>query len=265
MIENDNIYNCDCVEGMSQIADASIDLVVTSPPYDNLRTYGGVGEGWNFDKFKDVAKQIARVLKEGGVCVWVVGDATVKGSETCTSFKQAIYFKEECGLDLYDTMIWQKTARIPTEGRYYNIFEYMFVFSKGKPKALNFICDHKNVSAGSVRKKDKCINKGRNEKSEGSIVTGEFSRRENIWKIHICANKDTQGHPAPFPIQLAQDHILSWSNEGDTILDPFMGSATTAVACHKLHRHFIGFELNKEYYDKACKRIKREQQQLSLF
>ena len=174
-------------------------------------------------------------------------------------------FKEECGLRLYDTMIWQKTARIPTEGRYYNIFEYMFVFSKGKPKALNFICDHKNVSAGSIRKKDKCINKGHNEKTDGVIVTGEFSRRENIWKIHIGANKDTRGHPAPFPYILARDHIVSWSNENDIVLDPFVGSGTTAIACIKEHRHFIGMELNKEYFDIAEDRIKKELSNPSLF
>ena len=142
----------DCLELMKLIPDGSVDLTVTSPPYDNLRTYAGTLE-WNFDIFKQVANELYRVTKDGGVVVWVVGDATIKGSETGTSFKQALCFKE-IGFNLHDTMIWEKTARIPTQDRYYNNFEYMFVFSKGKPKSMNFIVDHPNVSVGKKRRKD---------------------------------------------------------------------------------------------------------------
>lgn len=264
IMEIDKIYNCDCVEGMKQIKSESIDLVVTSPPYDNLRTYGGIGDGWNFDKFKDVAQQISRVLKRGGVAIWVVGDATIGGSETCTSFKQAIYFKE-CGLNLHDTMIWEKTGMLPTQDRYYNIFEYMFVFSKGKPKTLNFICDHKTTSGGRVQKKDNCINKGTHKQGTGTFIRNEYSRRTNIWRIGIGKNKDTQGHPAPFPYILARDHIVSWSNENDIVLDPFIGSGTTAVAAIREKRHYIGMELNKDYYDIACKRVENELRNPTLF
>lgn len=202
------IYNMDCVEGMKMLADASVDLVVTSPPYDNLRAYNGFA--WDFE---ETAKQLFRVLKPGGVVVWIVGDATIKGSETGTSFRQALYFKE-CGFNLHDTMIWEKTGMLPTQDRYYNIFEYMFVFSKGKPKSMNFICDHKTTAGGRVQKKDACINKGKQKDGVGTFVRNEYSRRTNIWRIPIGKNKETQGHPAPFPEQLAKDHIITWSNPG---------------------------------------------------
>lgn len=259
----DNIYNMDCLEGMRQMESESVDLTVTSPPYDNLRTYGGVST-WNFDKFKAIAVEIARVLKQGGVCVWIVSDGVVNGSETGTSFRQALYFME-CGLSLYDTMIWEKPSpQAPTEGRYYDVFEYMFILCKGKkPSRLNFICDHVNVSAGhtSARETRSCAE---DRKPTGKVrIIKTVSRRFNVWQVSRAGNGT--GHPAIFPESLAADHIRSWSNEGDIVLDPFMGSATTAIACIKEKRHFIGFELNKEYFDKACKRIKNEQAQLTIF
>lgn len=261
----DSIYNMDCLEGMRKLQDGIIDCVVTSPPYDNLRTYDNdVDKTWGEHIWKPIIKELYRIIKQGGVVVWVVGDATINGSETGTSFRQALYFME-CGFNLHDTMIWEKTGMLPTQDRYYNIFEYMFVFSKGKPSAMNFICDHKTTAGGRVQKKDLCINKGHQTDGQGTFVRNEYSRRTNIWRITIGKNKDTGGHPAPFPIDLARDHIITWSNPGDLILDPFIGSGTTAIACIKEHRHFIGFELNKEYYDKAVKRIKDEQAQPTLF
>ena len=248
------LYNGDCLELMKNIPDGSVDLTVTSPPYDNLRTYNGNIDQWNFEKFKSIAKELYRVTKQGGVVVWVVGDATVKGSETGTSFKQALYFKD-CGFNLHDTMIWEKTGMLPTQDRYYNIFEYMFVFSKGKPKAMNFICDHKTTAGGRIQKKDACINKGKQKDGVGTFVRNEYSRRTNIWRITIGKNKETQGHPAPFPEQLAKDHIISWSNEGDTVLDCFMGSGTTGVACVNTNRNFIGIELDENYFKIAKERI----------
>lgn len=248
------LYNGDCLEVMKQIPDGSVDLTVTSPPYDNLRTYNGNIDQWSFEKFQGIARELFRVTKQGGVVVWVVGDATINGSETGTSFRQALWFKE-CGFNLHDTMIWEKTARIPTQDRYYNVFEYMFVFSRAKPKVMNFICDHANVTVGQSRKKDKCINKGKHEFNDAKLTTGEFSRRENIWRIHIGANKETGGHPAPFPEQLVNDHIISWSNEGDVILDPFMGSGTTGKMALFNSRNFIGIELDEGYYKIAQERI----------
>ena len=260
----DKIYQGDCLEVLKTFEDNSIDLTVTSPPYDNLRTYGGVIDGWSFEKFQGIARELYRVTKEGGVVVWVVADATIKGSETGTSFKQALYFME-CGFNLHDTMIWEKTGMLPTQDRYYNIFEYMFVLSKGRPKAMNFIFDHKTTSGGRVQKKDACINKGAQKNGAGTFVRNEYSRRTNLWRISIGKNKETQGHPAPFPEALANDHIISWSNEGDVVLDPFMGSGTTGKMAILNNRNFIGIELNEEYFKIAERRIGLEKQQLKLF
>lgn len=240
----------DCVEVMKTLEAESVDLVVTSPPYDNLREYGG----YSFD-FEATAKELHRLLKPGGVIVWVVGDATINGSETGTSFRQALYFKE-CGFWLYDTMIWQKTGMLPTESRYYNQFEYMFVLSKGKPKSLNFICDHKTVNGGRRQRKDSVINKGNNVKGDGYFIRNEFARRSNVWKINIGANE--RNHPAIFPLQLARDHITTWSNEGDLVLDPFLGSGTTAKAAKDLNRNYVGIEINPDYCKIAEERLRQE-------
>jgi DNA modification methylase len=236
----------DCLEVMKDIPDKSIDMVLTSPPYDNLREY----KGYIFN-FEGIAQEIFRVLKDGGVCVWVVGDATVKGSETGTSFKQALYFKE-IGFNLHDTMIWEKTGMLPTQDRYYAIFEYMFVFSKGKPKAMNFIEDKENTAGGRVQKKDLCINKGKQKDGVGTFVRKHFGRRTNIWRVAIG---ESNGHPAIFPEKLAEDHILSWSNEGDIILDPMAGSGTTLKMAKKNNRNYIGIEISQEYIEIINKRL----------
>lgn len=242
----------DCLSRLPEIPDNSIDLTVTSPPYDNLRAYNGNNALWGEHVWRAVIDELYRVTAEGGVVVWVVGDATIKGSETGTSFRQALHAME-CGFRLHDTMIWEKASRIPTQDRYYNVIEYMFVFSKGKPKTLNFICDHKNKTAGAKKRKDKFINKGSNVKSDKVHVTGNFSRRSNIWVYGTHGNGT--GHPAIFPEKLAHDHIISWSNEGDTVLDPFMGSGTTGKMASQLGRKFIGIELDTEYFAIAKERI----------
>lgn len=253
MIELNKIHHGDCLELMKEIPDGSVDLTVTSPPYDNLRTY----TGFSFD-FEGIAEGLYRITKPGGVVVWVVADATVKGSETGTSFRQALYFKE-VGFNLHDTMIWEKTAMLPTQDRYYNIFEYMFVLSKGKPKSMNFIEDKPNVNGGRVQKKDACINKGAQKTGVGTFIRKDVGRRTNIWRIPIGKNQETQGHPAPFPEKIANDHIITWSNPGDIVLDPFMGSGTTAKMALLNGRHFIGFEISEEYVDIANKRIEEHE------
>lgn len=261
MIELNKIYNEDCLEGMKRIPDNTIDLTVTSPPYDNLRTYNGNIAQWSFEKFQDIAKELYRVTKQGGVVVWVVGDATIKGSETGTSFKQALYFKE-IGFNLHDTMIYEKDTQ-PCHDyrnrRYKQYFEYMFILSKGKPKTYNEIKDVPTKNAGKIIKKaTKRLPNGemRHFAEEGRIVKiKEFMARSNIWKVNT--DKREIGHPAIFPEQLAQDHIISWSNEGDIVLDPFIGSGTTAIACINTNRNYIGFELDKHYCDIANERIQK--------
>ena len=254
------LINGDCLEVMKGMSENSIDLTVTSPPYDNLRTYNGNVSQWNEQKWKEVIQSLYRVTKEGGVVVWVVGDSTIKGSKTGTSFKQALY-GIECGFKLHDTIIYEKSGVSPVKKRYYPAFEYMFVFSKGNLKTFNPICDRKNrwrQRWGKTRTR-------RNEdgtmgKEYESKIAPEFGMRRNIWKYtqgggYGADDKIAYKHPAIFPEQLAHDHILSWSNPGDTVFDPFMGSGTTGKMAKLLDREFIGIELDQEYHNIAFERI----------
>lgn len=256
---NIDLRKGDCLELMKDITDESIDLTVTSPPYDNLRKYNGNIEQWNFEKFKNIAKEIYRTTKTGGVVVWVVGDQTKKGSETGTSFKQALYFIE-LGLNLHDTMIYQKNNPVPQadKTRYTQSFEYMFVFSKGKIKTVNRIvepCKH----IGKIHFGKNKINEENCDRKIDRAVKS-FKPLKNIWCYNVGNNQSSKskiacGVPAIFPEKLAKDHILSWSNEGDTVLDCFMGSGTTGIACVELKRNFIGIELDEKYFEIAKNRI----------
>ena len=259
-----NLIHDDCIEAMKRMDEGSVDLTVTSPPYDNLRTYEG-SLVWNEDVWKGVLSQLYRVTKQGGVVVWVVGDATIKGSETGTSFKQALYAMD-CGFRLHDTMIYEKSGfPFPTHTRYYPVFEYMFVFSKGKPLKYSPIKDRKNIYAGGKvarnhgnRRADGLVRENSANKLDKNRVIKEFGVRTNIWKVTSSASRGDKSalkHPATFPEQLAHDHIVSWSNEGDTVFDPFLGSGTTGVAAKKLNRSFIGVEKVDKYYDLAKERI----------
>jgi site-specific DNA-methyltransferase (adenine-specific) len=269
ILEINKIYNMDNIEGMRLLDDNCIDLTVTSPPYDNLRTYKGFS--WDFE---GVANELYRVTKEGGVVVWVVGDATINGSETGTSFRQALYFMD-IGFNLHDTMIYEKTSPYPANVRYQQDFEYMFVFSKGKPNTFNPI--HTLKTLGEIKK----ILRGSYDHSTRTYrsICGETERLDeaglkrlekasknitkvmsNVWKCEAGYQKSTTDeiaykHPAIFPEQLAQDHIISWSNENDTVLDCFMGSGTTIKMAKILNRNFIGIEKEPKYYEIAKKRI----------
>ena len=252
------MYRGDCLDEMNKIPDESIDLTVTSPPYDNLRTYNGNIGQWSFEKFKEVAKHLYRITKQGGVVVWVVADATIDGSETGTSFKQALWFME-CGFNLHDTMIWEKTSFSATGSlavRYAPVFEYMFIVSKGKPKTFNPIKDKPNKyggtkHVGTVRKPDGTMKR---ISAEGKAIS-DFGQRHNVWIMPQVRGKNTRDHPAVFPEQLANDHIISWSNPSDTVFDPFMGSGTTGKMALQNERKFIGIELDENYYHISKKRI----------
>jgi DNA modification methylase len=228
MIKNEN-----CLETLRGLPDNSVDLTLTSPPYDNLRDY----QGYDFD-FEPIAQELFRVTAQDGMLVWVVGDATIDGSETGSSFRQALYFMN-CGFKLHDTMIYEKNSPAypasRTSNRYTQIFEYMFVFAKGKaPKHL--ICDKPNKWAGHKDFSGKLKN-----------PVPDFSPRNNIWKYTTSFNG--WKHPAPFPEALAVDHILSWSEEGDLVYDPFAGSGTTLYAAKTLNRRYLGSEISKDYCD----------------
>lgn len=251
------MYLGDNREIMKSLENESVDLVVTSPPYDNLRTYNDSLE-WSFDVFKTVAKELARLIKQGGVIVWNVNDASIDNSETGSSFRQALYFKDELGLNLYDTMIWFREHFPLSHRRYEQSFEYMFILSKGIPNIFNGIRDKPNIMAGK-----KLHGSTRNKKGEmipkHGIKLGkkysDYGLRNNVWNMTSERNNET-GHPAIFPVQIPQDHIMTWTNEGDIVLDPFMGSGTTAIAAINTDRKWIGIEKEQEYYDKACERIR---------
>jgi DNA modification methylase len=260
---NTTLWQGDCLELMKDIPDGSIDLTVTSPPYDNLRSYNGNISQWSFAKFQGIAKELYRVTKQGGVVVWVVGDATINGSETGTSFRQALFFME-CGFNLHDTMIWKKQTFTDTGSlkvRYAGVFEYMFVFVKGKLKTFNPIKDRENKSVG--KKKHGVIRQvdgATKPQSSLGKKCGKLGQRFNVWEINTCvSNSERTGHPAQYPEQLASDHIISWSNEGDVVFDPFMGSGTTGKMALLNSRNFIGIELDETYFDIAQKRIAEAQ------
>lgn len=241
------LLNGDCVEMLKKIDDESVDLIVTSPPYDDLRQYK---EGYSFD-FENVAQELLRVTKSGGLCVWIVGDATKEGCETLTSFKQALYFKE-IGWNVLDTMIYEKNGcgACGSNKCYIQNFEYMFVLSKGKPKTYNLIYDRENKITGK-----QIVNSNRDKytaddvRKYREIETKKLGRRFNIWKYNQTSGHDafSKKHPAPFPEDLVKDHIISWSNENDVILDPFMGSGTTAKMAKLTGRRWVGIELSEDY------------------
>lgn len=245
----------DCLNIMEKMESESVDMILTSPPYDNLRDY----KGFSFS-FEEIVKELYRVVKPGGVVVWIVGDATIKGSETGTSFKQALKFNEE-GFNIHDTMIFRKKNPIPQiyRKRYNNEFEYMFVFSKGAVKTHNPIkvpCLHAGLKLNGTTYK----NYSKSEQKRGKLAkpVKKEKIKGNIWDYVVGKNiedQDAKGHPAPFPCQLARDHILSWSNEGDVILDPMCGSGTTCKVASELNRKYIGIEISGSYCELARERI----------
>jgi DNA modification methylase len=261
-MELNSIIHDDNCTALRSFPDESIDLVVTSPPYDNLREYGG--HKWDFE---GVAKELTRVLKPGGVIVWVVADATVNGSETLTSMRQAIHFKDVCGLNVHDTMIWEKTPLPQNQHpRYSPVFEYMLILCKGyPPKAFNPIETESKKSGAKTTSKGQRNSMGDNKRysSAKAMVISPKKRRGNIWRFPTGNNLTTKDriafdHPAIFPDALAQDHIQSWSNPGDIVLDPFAGSGTTLKAAKELGRHYIGIEINDDYIPIIERRLAQE-------
>ena len=254
---------------MKKLEDKSIDLTVTSPPYDNLRSYKGAIDGKIYDDFfsfplVDIVTELFRVTKDGGLVIWIVNDQVIDGGESGSSFRQALKFMD-IGFKLYDTMIYHKNGSSYHEAaRYDQVFEYMFVFLKGKrPNTVNLIKDKPNKWAGSktfgtpsTRQKDGSV-----KKMKEGFTVGEYGSRYNVWYVingfGFGNDKDSIKHPASFPYSLAEDHVLSWSNEGDVVLDPMVGSGTTALAAKKNNRNYIGIDINQEYVDLTNSRLEK--------
>lgn len=254
------ITNGDSAVVLSTIKSNSVDLVVTSPPYDELRDYNN-DSVWDFNSFKKIARQLYRVIKDGGVVVWVVGDSVIKGNKSLSSFKQALYF-QQIGFNMFDVIIYEKAGTAPPhKNRYFNAFEYMFVLSKGNPKTINLLEDKPNKWAnhstfGSVtrREQDGSLT------PKGRKIVKPFGVRTNIWRYNngkgfSTKDKIAYEHPAIFPEKLVQDHIISWSNEGDIVLDPFCGSGTVAKVASLLNRKWVGIEISSEYCKIANERL----------
>jgi len=250
------LHQGDAAEVLRELPEESVQCVVTSPPYDNLRDF----DGYTFD-FEAIARGLYRVMVPGGVVCWNVADATVNGSETLTSMKQAIYFKEVCGFRMHDTMIYEKVnASRPNKYRYLSCFEYVFVLTKGAPRCFNPIYDKRNVTFGKT-----CRGKHTIRNRDGSMTerkdrrqAREYGMRSNVWRGLTSGQENFCGalpHPATMPAWLARDLILSWSNPGDTVLDPLCGGGTTAEACAKTLRKFVGIEISANYCELTAKRL----------
>ena len=231
MLETNKVHHLNCIDGMKHLDAECVDLCITSPPYDNLRTYNDSSK-WNFDTFKLVANELTKVLKPGGVIMWNVNDATINGSETGSSFRQCLYFHDECGLNIHDTMIYEKTG---------------ISFASG-PKSVRYSqCFEQKTGELEVKEhKTKPIR--------------EYGARNNIWRIKNSggfgqSNKQAYKHPATMPEDLARGHIQTWPNPRDLVIDPFMGSGTTAQVCIQDGRNFIGFEVDETYYNMCVERV----------
>ena len=260
VVRLNSIVNGDCLEVLSKIPEESVDMVVTSPPYDNLRSYGG----YEF-AFEEIAKELVKVLRVGRVIVWIVSDATIGGSETGTSFKQALFFKE-LGMNLHDTMIFRKRNAIPQiyRKRYTNEFEYMFVFSKGKVQIHNHIMVptlHGGLKLKSTTYKN--YSKGDQKRKKLANPVKETKLKGNIWEYVVGKKKIDQfakRHPAPFPVQLAYDHIVSWTDKGELVLDPMCGIGSTCVAAKLAGRRYLGVDVHEEYCCLAEERLKNAEE-----
>ena len=262
VIGNATLHLGDCREVLPTLD--KVDAVVTSPPYDEMRDYNQSLGAWGESVWIEVIGLLCQIVSEGGAAVWVVGDQVKEGCESGSSFRQALTFMD-AGFKLLDTMIYHKAqpSVFGNKVAYLQSFEYMFVFSNGKLRTANLLADRRNVRAGLQSVHAKGAGAGGINTERTQIDSPEFGRRTNIWTYGVGGGET--GHPAVFPLALAKDHISSWSNEGEAILDPFMGSGTTGVAAVTMGRKFIGIERDPGYFDIACRRIEQAQRQSDMF
>lgn len=253
MIQYASIYNENCLETFARMPDELLDMTITSPPYDDLRDYNG----YHFPA-EEIANGLFQKTKPGGVVIWVVGDRTLNGDETLSSFKHAFAFKES-GFRVHDTMIYAKNNPIPSDcgKRYRQCFEYMFCFSKGQPKTFNPITQA--IKQEKAFKSFRITKVGRNDLAHDHIAP-KVRKANNIFYYNVgtSSSKDKIAfeHPAIFPEQLVEDQIRSWTDEGDVVYDCFMGSGTTAKVAQILGRRWFGSEISDEYVQIAQERLR---------
>jgi DNA modification methylase len=254
------IYNENCLETLSRMSDDVIDMTITSPPYDDLREYNG----YHFP-VREIAEALFAKTAPGGVVIWVIGDRTLNGDETLTSFRHALTF-QEVGFKVHDTMIYAKNNPIPSDcgKRYRQCFEYMFCFSKGQPKTFNPITQ--NIKQEKAFKSFRITKVGRNDLAHDHVAPKE-RKIDNIfyygdteifyYNVGTSSSEDKIAfqHPAIFPEQLVADQINTWSDPGDLVYDCFMGSGTTAKVAEILGRRWFGSEISEEYVKLAESRL----------
>ena len=257
-----NVYHEDCLTYLKNQPDSSIKFTLTSPPYDDIRDY----KGYSFP-FEEIAKELWRTTQPGGVIAWNVADATVKGSETGTSMRQALNFMS-LGFRLHDTMIYAKKNPMPagvSSKRYHQAWEYIFILSKDAPETFNPIMTKAKYGHLGANMK----HRGRDgEMNYVKTKRNEYTKVRNIFEYSVGGGHSTKDkiafqHPAIMPEQLARDMISTWTNLGDTVFDPFTGSGTTAKMSLLLNRKFHGTELSSEYCE--ITKLRLEQAPTALF
>lgn len=267
---NHRLICADCSDKRSLdklLEDKQLDLTVTSPPYDDLREYG-TNNSNNFE-FESIAKELYQITCQNGVVVWIVGDSTTDGNESLTSFKQALYF-QSIDFNVHDTMIYVKNAFAkPANNRYHQTFEYMFVLSKGTPKTFNPLKDRQNKEVDAIKRRGFRQTNGSMEYTDKYITIQDFGMRFNVWLydigyMHMTSDKIAYEHPAIFPLDLAKDHIQSWSNPNDLVFDPFCGSGTTLIASEQLNRKCYAVEIDPHYCDVIVKRWEQYTEQKAI-
>ncbi len=246
------LFTADCVDFMKSMPRGCVDLTITSPPYDSLRDY----KGYQFN-FHEIANGLYRITAEGGIVVWIVGDR-INGGRSLTSFRQGLYF-QKIGFSMHDTMIYQKkNTPFMRSNAYTNAFEFMFVLSKGSPKTFNPLKE-KTVRHGFEMV---VYNKGSDAVNRKNLKELKKEKtKTNIWSYAVGMGGTTSDriafqHPAVFPEKLAEDHILSWTNEGELVFDPMCGSGTSCKMALLNRREYIGVDISEDYIQLAKQRLR---------
>ena len=314
MIEHDNIYNMDCLEGLRQMEDATVDCCVTSPPYFALRDYGCEGQiGLEqspeeyIARLCDVFREVLRVMKPEATCWVVIGD-TYAGSnkgaacypdnaklylqgtnagtlDRATAYRYYTVAKDRdligipwmlafalrgMGFYLRQDIIWQKPNPMPesVKNRCTKSHEHIFLLTKRPRYYFSVDALREPANTGiraheyNHRKVKFTVPGHRNVQFRGGNQSDGFRNKRDVWPILV--KPGYEGHHATFPVELPLQCIALGCPVGGVVLDPFMGTATTAVAAYRIRRHYVGFELSPDYHAICLERLRQERQQQRL-